>query len=267
MGEDFMKTIPAGTAAQVRAIAEGRGVMPSASSRAPGAMALRDAVFRFDPTYSEQRAQIRKAFTTGNDGRNIGNLNTATVHLDQMAEAAKAMNNGSWQPGNQLYNYIRQKFGDATVTNYTAVMNAFSGEAANALKGSATDPEIAHVMSTLGQNMSPQQAAGVANTNLHVIGAKLNTYKERYEQQIPGDTVWSPILPSARAVFQKYGMTESGATQQNGGGRGNVLPKGGGRAADAGTIKQYLDANGGDKNAARKALGDNGWTIPKAPGQ
>jgi hypothetical protein len=217
MGEDFMKTLPAGTAAQVRAIANGSATIPPAGSRNQSAMYLRDAVFRYDPTYTDQRAQVRKAFTTGKDGTNIGNLNTATVHLDQMAEAAKAMQNGTWQPGNQLYNYVATKFGAAAPTNYQTVMNAFSGEAANALKGSATDPEIAHVMSTLSPNMSPQQAAGVANTNLHIIGSKLNTYHERYQQQIPNDTVYSPVLPSARAVFQKYGMTETGASAKAGG--------------------------------------------------
>jgi len=273
-GEEFMKTIPAGTAAQVRAIAEGRAAMPSGSSRAAGAQQIRDAVFRFDPSYTDQRAQVRRAFTTGKDGTNIGNLNTAAVHLDQMVEAATAMHNGSWQPGNQLYNYIATKFGAAAPTNYQFVMNAFGGEAANALKGTATDPEIAHVLGSLKPEMSPDQALGVGHTALHVLGAKLNTYQERYQQQIPGDTVWSPVLPSARAVFQKYGMTETGATPAppqhagrggvGGGTPGAGLPRGAGKAADAGVIKQFLDANGGDKDAARKALGDYGWTIPKA---
>ncbi len=219
-GEDFMATLPPGTAAQVRAIANGSAKMPPLGARGASAP-LRDAVFRFDPSYTDQRAEVRKAFTTGIDGRNIRNLNTATVHLDQMAEAAKAMQNGTWQPGNELYNYIATKLGGAAPTNYTAVMNAFAGEAANALKGSATDPEIAHVMSTLGQNQSPQQAAGVVNQNLHILATKLKTYQDSYQQQIPNDTVYSPVLPSAKAVFQKYGMTDVGAPGgQQGGGRG-----------------------------------------------
>ncbi len=241
-GEEFMKTLPAGTAAQVRAIANGAATMPPLGTRGSGAL-LRDAVYRYDPTFTEQRAQIRKAFTTGPDGRNIGALNTATVHLDQMAEAAKAMKNGSWQPGNHLYNYIASKFGNDKPTNYAFVMNALSGETASALKGAATDPEIAHVMATLTPDMSPDQAAGVANTGLHVFGAKLNTFKERYEQQIPNDTVYSPVLPSARAVFSKYGMSETGAPNGPGG-------------VKAGAQKSY----------SQTRVGANGQTIGWNPG-
>ena len=204
-----MKTLPVGTAAQVRQIANGSEKMPPFGTRGASAM-LRDAVYRYDPSFTEQRGQIRKAFTAGKDGTNIGALNTATVHLDQMAEAAKAMKNGSFQPGNELYNYIATKFGATAPTNYGFVMNALAGEAASALKGAATDPEIAHVMSTLKPGMSPEQASGVANTGLHVFGAKLNTYQERYNQQIPGDKVYSPVLPSAKAVFDKYGINPTG---------------------------------------------------------
>jgi hypothetical protein len=48
---------------------------------------------------------------------------------------------------------------------------------------------------------------------LGIIGQKLQTYKERYEQQIPGDTAYSPVLPSAQAVFNKHATGQS--QQQN----------------------------------------------------
>lgn len=199
-GEEFLKTLPAGMAATVKAIAEGRQTnLPRDKSFGP----LMQAVNQYDPSYTAQRGRLRNAFTTGPDGRNIGALNTAVDHLDQLHEAAKAMRNGTWQPGNRLYNYIAEKFGSAAPTNYAYVMNALAGETASALKGNATDPEIAHVMATLKADMSPEQAAGAAIAGLHVMGAKLNTYDERYHDQVPDDT-WSPVLPTARSVFQRY---------------------------------------------------------------
>ena len=74
-GEDFLKTLGTGAASQVKAIAEGRATLPSASTRSQAAIQLRNAVFQYDPSYNDQRAQIRKNFTTGTDGRNIRNLN------------------------------------------------------------------------------------------------------------------------------------------------------------------------------------------------
>lgn len=244
-GDDYLKTLPPAVQNQVRAISEGRDVMPSPNSRAPGAAQIRNAVYQFDPSFNAQRAQLRKAFTTGPDGRNIGNLNTAAVHLGQMVQASEAMKNGSWQPGNALYNYIAEKFGSDKPTNYRFVMNAFAGEAANALKGQATDPEIAHVMSTLNQDMAPEQARGIGAEGLRTLGAKLNTYDERYHQQSTPDDQWSPILPSAKAVFQAYGQNPITRTAGAAGGAPAAAPA---RkpAPPVGTVKDGYVFRGGD---------------------
>lgn len=230
-GDEFLKTLPSGTSAQIRAIAEGRAALPPLGARGSGAL-IRDAVFKYDPEFSEQRAKMRQAFTTGKQGDNIRALNTATVHLDQLHEAALAMKNGSFQPGNALYNYVATKFGSDKVTNHAFVMNALAGEAATALKGNATDPEIAHVLTTLQPNMSPEQALGVTEAGLHVFGAKLNTVDESYRQINPGDRVWSPVLPAAKAVYAKYGVkpiqqqVATPAAPQTGGGFSVTDPHG-----------------------------------------
>lgn len=216
-GEEFLKTLSPGTAGQVKAVAEGRATLPSATSRSQAAIQLRDAVFRYDPSYSDQRAQIRKAFTTGSDGRNIGALNTATVHLDQFAEAAKAMGNGSFRPGNAIFNAIVTEFGGSAPTNLAGLKTAVAGELASALKGTATDPEIADIKKAIESKNSPQQLADYVKTQIHVLHAKLNTYRERYQQQMPGDTVWSPVLPSARGVYERYGIGGAPAQDQTGG--------------------------------------------------
>jgi hypothetical protein len=205
-GEAFLATLAPGMAAQVRAMAEGRAALPSAASRSQGAQELRSAVFAYDPTYSDQKGQIRKAFTTGADGRNIASLNTATVHLDQLDDAAKALQNSKFTPINPIYNQVRSWTGSAVPTNFESVKAAVASEMASALKGNATDAEIGQMKGNLDKSNSWEQLHGAIETNLHVLGAKLQTYHERYQQQIPGDTTWSPVLPSARAVYDKHGM-------------------------------------------------------------
>ena len=213
-GAQYLATLPAGMQTRVQAIAEGRETLTAREKGSPQGQALQTAVETYEPGWSEQRAQLRKAFTVGPDGRNIGNLNTATVHLDQLHEVAKAMNNGTFTPGNAAWNFVAQKLGSAAPTNRAFVMNALAGEAASALKGNATDPEIAHVLSTLQSDQSPQQLEGVTVEGLKTLGAKLNTYDERYHAQSSANDQWSPVLPQAKAVFARYGVNPITRTSQ-----------------------------------------------------
>lgn len=204
-GEEFLKSIPPSIAAQVKAIAEGRSGIPSASSRSQAAVQIRDAVFRYDPTFSEQRAQVRKAFTTGPDGKNVGALNTAIVHLGRLSETAEALQNGSLVPGNELYNWARDKFGSEKVTNFGLLKDAVAGEMAAALKGNATDIEIEKMGKSIRGANSPAQMRGVVSEGMAILNDKATTYNERYHAQMPDDP-WSPILPSAKAQLEKHGV-------------------------------------------------------------
>lgn len=205
-GDAYLASLPPGLAAQVKAISEGRATLPAMSRNVLSGQ-IRNAVFQYDPDYSDQRAQVRRAFTTGTDGKNIGALNTATMHLDQLSDAADALKNGSFQPGNGAYNYFSSILGKPAPTNFAALKAAVAGEMASALKGNATDQEIHTMSQNISSAQSPDQLKGAVDTNLHILGAKLNTYQERYNQQFGGkDQVWSPVLPSAKAVYAKHGI-------------------------------------------------------------
>lgn len=210
-GDDYLKTLPAGTAAQVRAIAEGRATIPSGSSRSQAAIQLRDAVFRYDPGFSEQRAQVRRAFTTGTDGRNIGNLNTAIAHLGRLGDLAEGLQNGSFTPGNELYNYFKDKFGSPAVTNFALLKDAVAGEMAAALKGNATDIEIEKMGKSIKASNSPEQMRRIVGEGMGILNDKATTYNERYHSLMPDDA-WSPILPSARAQLERHGIKAPAAT-------------------------------------------------------
>lgn len=205
-GEAFLAKLPPPMATRVKAIAEGRETLSAREKGTPAGRALQTAVEQYDPKWSEQRAQVRKAFTTGPDGRNIGNLNTAPIHLDQLAEAAKAMQNGTFVPGNQLYNAVSTMFGGAAPTNFNGIKTVVAGEMASAMKGNATDPEIASFNKSVNDASSPAQLAQVIQSVfLPALGAKLQTYNERFHRDNQDDP-WTPVLPSARAVFSKYGI-------------------------------------------------------------
>ena len=98
---------------------------------------------------------------------------------------------------------------------------------ANALKGNATDPEIASIKATIENSGSPQALAGAVNTYLPVLATKLGTYQQRYQQQIPADTNWSPVLPGAQAVFAKHGVSAPGGQSPNPSGGNPAAAQGG----------------------------------------
>lgn len=218
-GAEFLGTLPAPMSARVKAIADGREAPITGIGAAKGeGAALMSAVEQYDPTWTAQRAQVRKSFTTGPDGRNIGNLNTAPVHLEQLAAAAQAMQNNAFVPGNQLWNSVSTMLGGTAPTNFEAMKTVVAGEMASAMKGNATDPEIASFNASVKSANSPAQLAGViGKVFIPALGAKLQTYNERYHAQMPDDP-WSPVLPSARAVFTRYGAdpaTAPPAVNQN----------------------------------------------------
>lgn len=223
-GNDLLKTFGA-TGSVVKSIAEGRQPMPSGFAlKSPYWNKVMQQVYQYDPEFSVQRAEVRKAFTVGPDGKNIGSLNTATVHLDNLGEAAKALDNGSFRPGNAAYNAISKMFGSNAPTDFDSLKSAVAGEMANAMKGNATDIEIRTIGQTLDRASSPKQLAGVVNDFLHLNAQKLNTYQERYNQQIPGDTTYSPVLPSAAKVFEKHGIGTGASAPTGAAKSGSTLP-------------------------------------------
>lgn len=213
-GQDAIDALSPQMRPLVQGIVEGRQKLPSGMAlKTPYWQNVLQSVYAVDPQWSEQRAQIRSSFTTGKDGTNIGSLNTATVHLADYLEAAQAMKNGTFTPGNEIYNKISAIMGRPAPTDLATFSNIVSGEMANALKGSATDIEIHNIKQTMQNSSSPDQFLANGTASLKAMYQKLNTYQERYKQQIPNDS-WSPILPSANTIFQKYGIGGSTPTAQ-----------------------------------------------------
>ena len=109
-------------------------------------------------------------------------------------------------PGNQLYNAVSEMFGGTDPTDFNAMKIVVAGEMAAAMKGTATDPEIASFNKSVSNAGSPQQLGNVIKKSfLPAIAAKLQTYNDRYHAVNPDDP-WTPVLPSAKAAFSRFGI-------------------------------------------------------------
>ena len=204
MGEDYLKLLPPGTAAQVRQIVNGSIQFPPFGSRGASS-GLRDAVLRYDPDFSELRWKARNAFAPGTkEGSNTLNLNTGIVHLDMLKQLADALDNGSFRPGNALDNAFKTMFGKSAPSNYAALRAAVAGEMDRGLHGTSTIEGRQEILDTMPTKAAPGQFGGIVGTNVNTLGTKLQQKLEQYQQYEPTDKTWTPITPSAQAVLDKY---------------------------------------------------------------
>lgn len=82
-GADFLATLPVGAQAQVKAMANGDIAVPPPGARTPQAMAIRNAVMQYDPTYTDARYKGKQQFKTSGDAQSIMQLSTAMEHADR----------------------------------------------------------------------------------------------------------------------------------------------------------------------------------------
>jgi len=212
-GEEYLKTLPAATAAQIRLIASGGDVMPSANSRNPGAGALRQAVMQFDPDYTpllgQQRRETLKEFTNTSANKAGGQslaLNTLIHHADLYMQTAEALKNGTFKPGNAVYNAVATAFGKAPPTQANLVARFFAGETGKVATGGVpAEGEINGILKSLGNEGSPEQMYGAGNSLLQIAAGRMQPLQERVN-----DAKLQPYVhvlgPDAKEILERHGF-------------------------------------------------------------
>lgn len=78
---------------------------------------------------------------------------TMNSHADLLRQAAKAVKNGDFRPGNALWNNLTTEFGNADYTNLEAIANAYNHEVTTVIaKGHIDDSEVKKGERTLPLN-------------------------------------------------------------------------------------------------------------------
>lgn len=183
---------------------------PRSLSTGPGQALMRQVTAinpAYDATQFQTRQKMRNAFTSGPQSQTLNSLNTAIEHLDQFADAAKALGNGNFKPGNAAYNWVREQFGNTAPTDFKGIRTIMSGELASAFKKSgATDQEIHQVQSSIdGANSTDQLVSYVTKIAIPALGAKAETSQQQYRGVMGDKDPWSVYTPGARKVLDKYG--------------------------------------------------------------
>ena len=211
-GEDFLSTIPKQWQPTVRKIAA-YDEDPAKVTTMRGGMreTVMQWVNQYNPEYKADQFAIRRptrqAFTTGTQGQQINAINTAIGHIGLIPKLAAAMKNGSFVPGNEVYNTVKTAFGSDAVTNFDTLKDALSGEVASVLaKGGATVSGIADAKAHIKNASSPEQLTGYVKTLLPIMGSKLNEFNFQYHQAMGANDPWQALSPESKATLSGFGV-------------------------------------------------------------
>lgn len=216
-GDEFLKTLPSGLAAQVKSYAEGRQQFPTgAALRAPYFQQMLQAVGQYDPSFDavnyNARAATRKDFTAGKSASTINALNTVAQHLDRLSTSADALNN-SWSPAyNSVANFLSKQSGDKTVTNFETDKKAVVDELTRAWRqAGGSEGDIKSWSQVLDAANSPTQLHGAIGEMGQLLEGKLSAMENQFKQGMgPRAGDMSVVTPAARTVLTKLESKANG---------------------------------------------------------
>ena len=209
-GEAYLATVPK-LAAQLRSMA--RGDMPIPTGRAamqgPGLL-LNRALLQYDPDVTPLLAQHRKEVLKNLDDQSqagvgkITALNTMIHHGDLYQETADALDNGTFVPGNAVWNAVKTAFGKAPPTNAGLVAQFFAGETAK-VAGEQSQGEVNAILDKMKTTGSPEQMRQAGQTLLGIAAGRMIPYQE-IVNQAKLQNLKDVLGPSEKAILQKRGF-------------------------------------------------------------
>lgn len=208
-GDEYLKTLPPGVAAQVKAISEGKLQISPMTSRSPQGAALIQMAMQYEPgtdqTVYMSRASTAKDAASGKLSVSNNALNTLAGHLAGLSDSADKLNNTSFPWVNQLKNFAATKSGNSAQNTFKLNVQAVAEEFERAYRGAGGDMEsIRSWKQTLDDSSSPQQFKDAMAKGAELLQSKLEANQAQYTQGMHGKVGdYNSITPKAAAAFSK----------------------------------------------------------------
>lgn len=191
----------------------------------PGGRAVMSRVVQIKPDYNAQDYTVslgtEKAFTSGKQGQTIQSFNVALQHLDQLGEAASALENGDFQGFNKAANFYASQTGQPAPNSFNAIKQIVGDEIVKAIVGSGggvADREKAQ--KTVSDANSPAQLADVIQQYKGLMVGQLNGLYKRYQAGGGKKDFNGFLTEQAQQEATKHGADFGG-----GGGGWSIRPK------------------------------------------
>ena len=161
----------------------------------------------------EQQATARegtlKEFTNTGIGHVGGQrlaLNTLIHHADLYMEAARALKNGNFKPGNQIYNTIATMFGASPPTNAALLAQFFASETGKVATGGVpAEGEIKSLLKSMATDGSPQAMEDAGRTLIGIAAGRMIPMKDLRDKARLNRLV-DILGPDAREILTKRGF-------------------------------------------------------------
>lgn len=230
--------------ATAQAILDGRMTPPSSFAlKTPYWQNVMGGVFQQDPDFSEQRAQLRKAYTTGAQSKEINAINTAMGHVGVLGQAIDALNNGNYKVLNQIGNSLGVQVGKDPVTTFNTIVHRVGPELSKAYIGAGGSAgERGADEKDFDPNLGPKQLTTNVAMTARLLRSKIASLENQWDQN-KGVNMPSFqdrfIMPEAQTQLNRW------APSQNGGAAAASAGAPQGRGAAQGTAKfTVTDPNG-----------------------
>lgn len=187
-GEEYLKTLPANLARQVKMIAEGRRPLPTGYAlRNPQVQELIAAATQYDPSLDAANAMTRvatrKDFTSGKAAANITAINTAIGHLLTLRKNAQALNNTRFPVINRIGNALSRETGGAAVKNFQIARQAVASELTRVFRGTGGSlSEVKEWEDAIDAAGSPEQLDRAIRQATELLNSRLESMQEQYRQ-------------------------------------------------------------------------------------
>jgi len=206
-GDAYLQTIPENMREQVKSIARGDTKMPS-GARSGSVQALRNAVFNYDPTYTDARYDTKQNFKKGEDAQNLVQLSTAMEHLERATTNSKAVGTAP------LLGYNAT----AADARYNQDVKFFTQEAGKLVK-SGVLPEKEYEDLKRGLDSSRQ---GIRDASLQemakLVGGKVAGIFQKYKAGAGNDIPVEDFFDApTQTRLRRYGVVGGGADTPGGG--------------------------------------------------
>lgn len=202
--------VPEAIRGTVQAIIRGDVKLPPQSRNNPTSEAERYWTNKVEPTYSEDRFDVKKSFMSGKDADNVKSLNTVIAHLGALADNAGKLDNSEFKKYNNFGNWLQSQAGTDKTAPFTIDRLGVSSELATALKGGmASEKEVENWQREIDSSDTPQTLKNKIAEIAHVIGGRYDALEDK-RSVLPAESRSKPLIsPKAQAVLDR--LSTSGA--------------------------------------------------------
>lgn len=178
--------------------------------RFPGkANALEARVLQINPEYYQgdytNRLKVLEKATQGSWADQKIAFNTMLQHADLLDQAAKALNNKDTKAYNAVKNKLASEFGDADLTNFQAIANAYNHEVTSVIsKGHITDSEVKQGDATMPSNANYDTIHKVLSSYKALAESKMRQLNKQIQTGMEGTKGLTDQGPTADELLNKY---------------------------------------------------------------